>query len=493
MTALQQTTPMCPIQRSLDAIFELHHACPVGGPDDDFGAFERDLHQRVMAFERELLRRKIEEANVDVPAVEVDGVRLRRVLNSETTITTAAGDVRVRHTLYKNRRDPSARSVSALERRLGIVEGFTPHAAALAEFLVTELVPTKAAETLERIGNMTPSSSTLGRLPKALSSTWEADRATYEAALQAATQVPRGAVTLAVSLDGVLAPMEDGERAAKRRETAAQGQLTKGPAGYREVGCGTLSFCDATGEMLAAIRIARSPEHKKRTLKGMLLDEVNAILAKAPQLKVVKLADGAKDNWEFLAKELPGGPEILDYYHATQHLNAALGEAYGDGSKEARRRFEDMCWRLRHDEDGLESVIRALGYLAKKHPQASTIKSVLGYFRRNRRRMTYAIFASQGLPIGSGVVEAACKTLVTQRLKRSGMTWSEAGAQAILTPRAWTQSDRFDHAWALLAAAYKSDIVLINEVTSEPVPTKAPESPMPSNVIPFPGPRRTSG
>ena len=172
MTALQQTTPTCPIERSLDAIFELHHACPVGGPDDDFGAFERDLHQRVMAFERELLRRKIEEANVDVRAVEVDGVRLRRVLNSETTITTAAGDVRVRHTLYKNRRDPSARSVSALERRLGIVEGFTPHAAALAEFLVTELVPTKAAETLERIGNMTPSSSTLGRLPKALSTTW---------------------------------------------------------------------------------------------------------------------------------------------------------------------------------------------------------------------------------------------------------------------------------------------------------------------------------
>src|SRR5690606_32706321 len=119
--------------------------------------------------------------------------------------------------------------------------------------------------------------------------------------------------------------------------------------------------------------------------------------------------------------------------------------------------------------------------------------SVLGYFRRNRRRMTYAIFASQGLPIGSGVVEAACKTLVTQRLKRSGMTWSEAGAQAILTPRAWTQSDRFDHAWALLAAAYKSDIVLINEVTADLAETESQETPTPSNVIPFPGRRRTSG
>src|SRR5690606_23365260 len=170
---------------------------------DDFGAFERNLHQRVRAFERELLRQKIEEADVDVRAIDVDGVRLHKVLPSETTITTAAGEVKVRHTLYTDRRDKTGRSVSALERRLGIVEGFTPHAAALAEFLVTELVPTKAAETLKRIGNMTPSSSTLGRLPKALSATWEANRATYEAALQAATQVPRGAVTLAVSLDEI--------------------------------------------------------------------------------------------------------------------------------------------------------------------------------------------------------------------------------------------------------------------------------------------------
>ena len=58
---------------------------------------------------------------------------------------------------------------------------------------------------------------------------------------------------------------------------------------------------------------------------------------------------------------------------------------------------------------------------------------MLGYFRRNRQRMDYAEAAQRGLPIGSGVVEAACKTLVTERLKRSGMRWREAGGQAILT------------------------------------------------------------
>jgi hypothetical protein len=486
MTKPRQTTSACPIARSLDAVFELHNSSAVGGPDDDFAEYERGLHERVMAFERELLREKIEAADADVSAVELDGIRLRRVLRSETTITTAAGDVKVRHTLYKDRTDPDAKSVSALKRRLGVIDGFTPHAAALAEFLVTELVPEKAAETLKRIGNMTPSKSALDRLPKSLSRTWEDNRFAYEAALRDASEVPVGAVTVAVSLDGVLAPMEDGGRVVKRREAARDGRVAKGPAGYREVGCGTLSFCDERGEMIAAIRVARSPETKKRTLKEMLLAELDAVLAKAPHLKVVKLADGAKDNWEFLAQELPDGVEILDFYHAAEHLSAAVAAVYGDGTKETRRRFEDLRHVLRHQEDGVETVIRALAYLAKKHTGNKRVAQGLRYFRSNRRRMAYATFADDGLPIGSGVVEAACKTLVAQRLKRSGMSWSQDGAQAILTPRAWTQSGRFDHAWALLAAAYKADITIINEVTAEVFPPTREEPESGATVIPFP-------
>ena len=75
--------------------------------------------------------------------------------------------------------------------------------------------------------------------------------------------------------------------------------------------------------------------------------------------------------------------------------------------------------------------------------------------------------------IGSGVVEAACKTLVAQRLKLSGMRWSPNGAQAILTMRGWDQSDRFDDAWALVASTYQRAIhVLANVVDITPKPEK---------------------
>jgi hypothetical protein len=162
-------------------------------------------------------------------------------------------------------------------------------------------------------------------------------------------------------------------------------------------------------------------------------------------------------------------PEILDFYHAAEHLDAALGSIYGDGTLEARKRFEALRFVLREEPDGAEKVIRSLDYLRKRHPQNKTVVKELAYFRNNRHRMHYQRFAAEGLPIGSGVVEAACKTLVTQRMKQSGMRWEEKGGQAILTLRGWTQSgDRFDRAWALLAATYQAEVVTLNNVVPFP-------------------------
>ncbi len=242
-----------------------------------------------------------------------------------------------------------------------------------------------------------------------------------------------------------------------------------GPAGYREVGCGTLSFCDAEGDMISAVRMARMPESKKTTLKRTLFADVTAVLLARPELRLVKLADGAADNWTFLAEQLPEGIEIVDFYHAAEHLNGAIASLHGDGTVETRRRFADLRFVLREDPEGVEKVIRALDYLRKKHPKAKRVATELAYFRKHRHRMRYQQFANEGLPIGSGVVEAACKTLVSQRMKQSGMRWGQEGGQAILTVRGWTQSgDRFDRAWAMLAATYQAEVITLHNVVPFP-------------------------
>ena len=95
--------------------------------------------------------------------------------------------------------------------------------------------------------------------------------------------------------------------------------------------------------MLRAVRFGRMPEPKKATLKAIILNELGRVLGERPELKVVAIADGAKDNWTFLNAELlerlpESTPKvgILDFYHAAEHLNVALGAAYGEGTVQAR-------------------------------------------------------------------------------------------------------------------------------------------------------------
>ncbi len=189
--------------------------------------------------------------------------------------------------------------------------------------------------------------------------------------------------------------------------------------------------------------MARAPEAKKKTLKEMLAAEIAAVLRRKPTLKLVKVADGAADNWQYLSSDaLPAGDEVVDFFHASEHLHAAIAEAYGDATHETQFRYATLRDTLRDEEDGVDKVIRALKHLASKHSRKAIIARELAYFRKHKRRMRYFDLQSKGLMIGSGIVEAACKTLVTQRLKQSGMRWSTPGAQAILTPRGWDQSER---------------------------------------------------
>jgi hypothetical protein len=357
-----------------------------------FEEIETELHRRVSELERDLTAEIMEGHDVDAGAIEVAGKEHRRVLRAAQTYVTLAGPVVVERWLYRDRSDDETPSVSPMELRLGIVgEFWTPKAAKTALWVVAQMTPQKAEELFERTGGMAPSKSSLDRLPKLVSEEWERDREAHEAALRDALVIPAGAVSVAVSLDGVLAPIDGGASPVDVRNAAARdGFTSKGPAGYREVGCATLSFCDAKGELLGAIRMARTPEPKKRTLKASLEAELLAVLRRKPDLKIVKVADGVDDNWTFLSKQLPDGDEALDFFHASEHLHAAVAAAYGDGTRETRYRFEQLRDALRDDDDGVDRVIRAIDYLRKKHPHRDRLRQCAAYFRKHRHRMQYA-------------------------------------------------------------------------------------------------------
>ena len=210
--------------------------------------------------------------------------------------------------------------------------------------------------------------------------------------------------------------------------------------------------------------MARMPEYKKKILKEQLTHAFNDVLHRRPDLKVVKIADGARDNWTYLDKTLVQGECILDFYHASQHLFSAMESIYGKGHPKTYAQHRKYRHSLRHDERGIDKVIRHLRYQISKCPNKKALKTELTYFTRHRTRCDYARLKADNKPIGSGIVEAACKSVVQQRLKRSGQRWDDEGGQAILTFRSLLLSQQFDTAWALVAKGYQQDITLPDNV-----------------------------
>jgi len=445
----------------------------------EFEQFERELHEQVMTLEREWVAAELARYDVKAERIEVGGESYQPVLQAAETYLSAAGPVRVERHLYRPVGRP-AKSLCPLELRAGIINGYwTPQAARHGAFVMAQL-PAGGAEALfQELGAMQPSRSTLDRLPRTLSARWEAQRAEWEAALQRQETVPWEATTLAISVDGVMAPLkaQPAERAARAAKRTAPGKQASGPTGYREVGCGTLTLYESEGERLHTVKYARMPEAKKGTLAGQLQAEVQAILGARPDLRRVYLADGAEANWELLAAieravggDPAGGVQIVDFYHACEHLKAGCDAIWGESTAHSHAEFARLRVLLKEADDGTEQILRTLKYHRGRATgsRRKRIGAALTYFRNQRHRMHYAAYQREHLPIGSGVVEAACKTLVTQRLKGSGMAWTMAGGQAILTLRSLLQSDRWAQAWPLLAADFRTPVAILDTPMEDP-------------------------
>jgi hypothetical protein len=428
---------------------------------DNFENFEHELHNMVMAIERELVSEELGRYDVTAEEIEVDDKAYCRSISLPETYLTSAGRVTIERHLY-NPADPKDKSICPMELRSGIIAGyFTPRAARQGAFGMAHLTPGESEEMFGEIGNMQPSRSSLDRLTKALSPHWETHRIRWEGQLRRAETVPEAATVMAISVDGVMAPI----RGANKPEKGDQpGKHASGPTGYKEVGCGTVSLYDPEAERLQTIRYARMPESKKATLTQQLETEVASILALNSTLLRVHLADGAKDNWRLMDEiesrlQAPTQPpiEIVDYYHACDHLKNGCDAAWGESTQESQDAFEDLKTCLKESEEGVQCVISTLRLqcsLARgnKHKR---LEAELTYFLNQQSRMHYSEYLRLKLPIASGVMEAACKTLVTQRLKRSGMAWTHPGGQAILTLRSLIQSNRWKPAWSLLSADFR--------------------------------------
>jgi hypothetical protein len=211
---------------------------------------------------------------------------------------------------------------------------------------------------------------------------------------------------------------------------------------------------------LSSIYTARMPEEKStefkkdfeqmvKTVEEMLCREKHGTEA----VPKILLTDGhlmikgfARDSALLRPFE-----KLLDFFHATEHLSKAADAMYGDKTVLSEWYYKKWRERLKTDTGAPDAIFRSLKNFQGRNNLPSNRKKELAieitFFRKNRHLMTYADFIRRGLPIGSGPIEAAAKTIVKQRMCRSGMSWSREKGQYVLTIRAYVQSGLWENAW----------------------------------------------
>jgi len=261
---------------------------------------------------------------------------------------------------------------------------------------------------------------------------------------QAATFNPLAGEIFCVCADGTGAPMRRHELKGRK------GKQPDGTARTREVKVG-------------ALFTHRRPQAEQKPVRDYDATSYIAHIASAQdfgaQLRaealrrgiakakvVVFLGDGAVWIWKLARVNFPNAVYILDYYHALEHLTLLANALHGDGSVLAKKRFRQ--WRKALLKDKVDRVIAQAKADLPARPQARQLANQqIAYLQRNCSKMLYQTYRQAGFFIGSGVVEAACKSVVGQRLKQSGMLWSLKGAGHILTVRCAILSSWFDGFW----------------------------------------------
>lgn len=358
--------------------------------------------------------------------------------------------------------DRGGEGVAPLDVRCGMIDRpMTPDVEELCAFSAAHVVPREVETLLGKLLPHRPSATATQHVVQHVGEFAERREGEIEDALRRQAPLNRSGDVLVQSWDGVNVPLrEEGTKTGRKPERPGIRENDRTPTAWKEAGVASISIYtrDEDGEpvRLDTRYLARMPQ------SGMtrLLDQQNALvkplLRNRKLREIVILCDGKAAIWTGAEKleSYPMATLILDFWHATEHLSKAGEALFGKRSVPGKRWYDKHRAQLRDSNGGATSAIRSMQYHLKKlrlrpgSERYKCVRRVIAYFRRNLAKMDYAAFRARGLPIGSGPVEAACKTVVGARLKRSGMRWTREGGQQVMNLRTHVLSGRWDVFWA---------------------------------------------
>jgi hypothetical protein len=427
-----------------------------GGRALAYAEIEQQLATGAAAIERAGHQAVLQGLDMDQPYVRVEGTTYARVGRYEATYYTMAGPVGVTRTLYRAVGQRNAKTVNAVSLRAGVVdEGWLPGVAQAMAYLLQQGTAREAEATACVLGRLPYARASFERVGHAVGAQYLAIHADIEEGLGEEYELPPAAASVSVALDRVSLPMEEAVPEAER----AQSPDAPGRQVYRQFRmayCATVTLHDREGQALHTVRYGRMPQGDIEQLCAGLAAEVRTLLRKRPTLHVMLLADGAPELWAHLDQALNkttlGAPvhRLVDFWHLLEKLGKAAQVLYG----EAHASTVLQNWRLRLLNQG-QTLGEIWAELQKSGSQgvcvgtSRPVHEAITYLENHRPYMNYAAARKRGLPVGSGNVEATCKSLVALRMKRPGARWKEETGEQVLQLRALALSDRWDAAMGL--------------------------------------------
>jgi hypothetical protein len=385
------------------------------------GTIQQALNEAGLLATREALR----QFDTDGSPLEFGATRWTSKGQEPKTYQTPYGEVSVQRHVYQTAQGGA--TFCPLERDARIILTSTPRFAQQVSNKYGEMPGARVVRDLANnhgrrvaLCLVQDLAAAVGSVVQAKEESWHYHTPPLEAAVR----------TIGIGLDGTCALLVD--------------------EGSRQVMVGTLSVYDAAGERQHTIYVAATPEYGKATFQDRLAREIEHVQQLYPQAALTGVADGSEDNWTFLRQYT--ADECVDFYHATGYL-AKVARAVAPRSPTTRAAWlEARCHRLKHEEGAAEELLtemRQVPTAGLSDTVQEELQQAITYFENHATQMKYAERVKAKLPIGSGVTEAACKTIVKMRLCRGGAKWTEEGAAIVLSLRTLIYTEeRWQQFWA---------------------------------------------
>lgn len=424
-----------------------------GGRAVDYAKIECSIAENSAEIERAAHQGVLQSLDVDQPAVLIGGTKYNRVGRYASKYYTLAGPVEVERSVYRQSAQrggqPEARVIDAVSLRVGVVgDGWLPQTARAMAHAMQKATSREAESGQHEVFRLPYSRSSFESVAHEVGALAVASREDVHDALIETYAVPDEARSVSVSLDRVTVPMEEPlPRPVGRPKKGAPKRPVQ--RNFRQAYCGTVTLHDKLGEALHTIRVGCMPQGDATELCQRMAGDVLSILCNHPELKLQLLCDGAPEMWNLLEEQFT--PEIfgqvhrlVDFHHLIEKLGSAARVIDGTASSATVARWNLL---LLNEPTAARQILAELIASDKENERVADscpVHAAITYLQTHSvttDRMNYSRARALGLPIGSGNVEAACKSLFELRLKRNGSRWKEDTGLHIVQLRAFALSD----------------------------------------------------